>query len=565
MIAPHGRAVLAVVAVLLALTGCTSIPTHGAVNTGTVQDPGAANPIVLTPAKPVQDADPQEIVNGFLAAATGQQDDYGVARLFLAPALAKSWNPRARVLVTDGGTRVQQVARGSGIVTATVPVMGRLDAHGAYAARSGPTSPTVLRFHLVKVKGQWRIDRAANGIVLGQPVFDRLFTQLVTLRFFDPSYRRLYPDLRRFSVRSDQGLATARDVVDALLAGPAAPLGPGVTASPFPAGTKRAGLTLVGTVATVDLSVPGATPSVVVQQRMLAQLRASLVGIGTVQQVRLSLDGVPRPVTPAKAEPPPPPNPQPIGLRDRSFGILEGSRVVSDTLQRAVAALKPSAVTISPSQGLAAVGTVAGVSVVTRSGARTTARLIDRRPGLVDPSLDPQGWTYSIPRTQPDALVAYDRTGRAVPVVTAFPLGSTVQAIEISRDGSRLLALLETDGRSEALVAGIVRDTRGRPVRLTTEVFSVAVGAGSPVDATWVDQDTVATVTRDQDSDVVTLQVLGGESSAGGRVTGATDLVGGTSSTDLTIRTQNRALLTVPRGIVWVPTGATADVLAVQR
>jgi hypothetical protein len=281
--------------------------------------------------------------------------------------------------------------------------------------------------------------------------------------------------------------------------------------------------------------------------------------------VRLSIDGAPRTVQATSILQSPQPNPQPVGLRHGSFGVLEGSKVVSDALQRAVGALRPSSATVSTSQGLAVVGTTAGVSIVTRSGARTSARLVDRRADLVDPALDPQGWVYSVPRTQPDALRAFDRAGHETVVATAFPAGATVRAIEVSRDGSRLLALLDVGSASRALVAGIVRDTRGRPLRLTAAAYPVAVGPGTPVDATWVDSGAVATVTQDQDGDQVTIQQLGGESSTGGRLTGATDVVGGTSRTDLTIRTQNGALYTVPQGSVWVPTGAAADVLAVQR
>lgn len=558
----RARAALALVAVLLVLTGCTSIPTHGDVKAGTVRDPGAANSIGFSPAAPVNDANPSEIVNGFLAAATGQQDDYRVARLFLAPGLAKSWKPLTRVLVTDGGTRIKAAAGDTGVVTATVPVTGQVDAHGAYVPRRTPGAPTKLPFHVVKVKGQWRIDRADDGIVLGQPVFERLFST-ATLQYFDPTYRRLYPDRRWFLNRSDTSVDTAEDVVDALLAGPAAPLGSGVTASPFPTGTKRAGISLAGTVATVDLSVPGDAPPAVVEQRMLTQLRASLKA-GAITDVRLSIDGVPRTVGVLRTTAPAQPNPQPVGLRGSSFGVLEGGRVVSDALQRAVGALKPSAVTISQSQGIAAVGTVAGVSLVTRTGSRTTARPLDRRADLIDPALDPQGWTYSVPRSSPDGLVAYDRAGRAVNVVASFPADSKVRAIEVSRDGSRLLALLEVDGASRALVAGIVRDTRGRPTRLTTDVYPVATGAGAPVDATWVDEGSVATVTQDQAGDQVTLQPLGGQSSSLGQSTGTTDAVGGTIQNDLTLRSQNGALSTVD-GSVWVATGVTADVLAVQR
>jgi hypothetical protein len=299
------------------------------------------------------------------------------------------------------------------------------------------------------------------------------------------------------------------------------------------------------------------------QQRMLAQLSHSLVR-GTIAQVRLAIGGVPRSVFPVRPLDPPQPNPQPVGLRNRSFGVLEGSRVVSDVLQRAVGALQPSSVTISTFQGLAAVGTGPGVSIVTRTGTRTSVRVVDRRMDLIAPALDPEGWVYSVPRDQPDALVAHDRVGHAMPVAASFPAGAAIRSIEVSPDGSRMLALLETGSGAKAFVAGIVRDSSGRPLRLTAARFPVAVAHGTAVDATWADQGAVATITQDLDGDQVTVQVLGGESSSLGRLTGATDAVGATSRTDLTIRTQNGAL-SVRQGSVWTPTGVTADVLAVQR
>lgn len=546
-------------AVLLA-SGCTSIPTQGPVNAGRVQDPGAANPIGLFPATPAPGAGPEEVVNGFLAAATGQQDDYRVARQFLAPAIRKRWKPLARVLVNDGGLRVKQTAPGA--VSVAVPVVASVGAHGVY--RSGrASSPTMLRFALARIGGEWRITQAADGIVLGDPVFPRLF-EPVTIQAFDPTYRRLFPDLRWLPIRSDNGVATARDIVDALLAGPAGPLQEGVTASPFPRGTRRAGVTVEGGTAVVDLTVPGRTPSTQVQQRMLTVLGASLRR-GSIQGVRLSINRVERDVRAVVPVRPPQPVPQPIGLKGRAFGLIVGGRVTSDVLQRAVGALRPSAVTISDSQNLAAVRTSAGVSVVTRAGTSTAARVVDRRADLVDPALDPQGFVYSVPQQSPDALRVVDRQGASSAVVTAFPVGTAVRAIEVSRDGSRLLALLETADRPVALVVGIVRDLSGRPVRLTDAAFRVAVGTGTAVDATWVDAGTVATVTQDQDGAQVTIQQVGGEASPGGRPTSAAGAVGATSPPDLVVRATNGTLFTVPQGSVWVPTGAVADVLAVQR
>lgn len=560
--ARRARAAIVLAAVLLAVSGCTRIPTGGGVNAGTVQDPGAANPIGLFPAPPAPGASPEEVVKGFLAAATGQQDRYRAARQYLAPAFRNRWNPRARVLINDGSTTVKQRA-GTSTVTAAVPVLARLDAHGTYV--EGATRTRMLPFHVVRVKGQWRIDRADDGIVLGQPVFDSLF-QTATLQYFDPTFSRLYPDLRRFPTRSDSGSETAREIVDALLAGPSAPLGSGVTASPFPKGTKVSGLSLLGSILTVDLGVPGGTPPAVVQGRMLAQLSRSLSGVGSTRSVQLSIDGVPSSAPAVQPVQPPTPTSQPIGLRHRSFGVLEGTRVRtgSDPLQRAVGALVPSSVTISDKQGLAAVGTVAGVSIVTRTGTRTSVRPVDRRLDLIAPALDPEGWVYSVPRGQPDALVAHDRTGRARTISGSFPATATIRSIEVSRDGSRLLVLLDNGSGSRAFIAGIVRDRAGAPLRLTTATYSVAVGSGAAVDATWIDPGTVATVTRDKDGDQVTVQVVGGESSSRGTLTGAADAVGGTTATDLTIRTQNGGLV-VQQGSVWVPTGATADVLAVQR
>lgn len=87
------RRLLALLAALT-LTGCAVLPTALDVQTGPeLLVPTGQDFAYYSPAGPTLNASAQEIVSGFLAAGTGPQNDYAVAREYLSEEFAPRWQP----------------------------------------------------------------------------------------------------------------------------------------------------------------------------------------------------------------------------------------------------------------------------------------------------------------------------------------------------------------------------------------------------------------------------------------------------------------------------------------
>ncbi|MGN6744098.1 MAG: GerMN domain-containing protein [Amnibacterium sp.] len=544
-------------ALLLLLAGCADIPTSGAVHTpGPVQDVKNQD-VVLVPYPPAQNAAPADIVQGFITAATGQQGDYAIARKFLTPALAKRWQPDARVLIHDQSWQVKIESDTS--IEVTVPTTAEVDAEGVYTGYA-TAKDRAVPFRLAKVNGQWRIASTPDGIVLGTNYFGSLFTAR-PVSFFDPAWTSAVPDLRWFPARR----ITPTGVVQALLAGQSPPIAAPVTATAFPAGTTITSVKVAAGVATVDLDTGNVVPSLTVLRRMRRQLTDSLQNLDGIQQVQVAIDGTAMPVPPIRQSAAP--DPRPLVLSGTEVGNLTDSKLADEpVLGRQVAAASPLGGTISVSDRIAALRTKAGVALVTPS--RTT--VVDRRAGLIDPALDDYGWVYSVPAGDPTAWKAFDSRGDTVAVTVSMPAGVlSVTAIEASRDGTRMLVLADTQAGPTAFVAGILRDTVGAPIALTTDRYLVDVPASSTaLDATWVDApgSSVAVLTQDDTGESVSVQQLGGLPSSAGRLSTAETIVGATTLKDLRALLQNGAIGELS-GSVWqsVEPAGSADVLFVQR
>lgn len=558
-------AALAVTALLLA--GCSELPVAGEVHVGSTEGPNDTN-IVYQPSPPAPGAKPEEIINGFLTAANAG-GTFRVAKLYLDPTFATKWRPRSRVLVQGAQPAITSVS--SSDFSVKVPTTAEVDDHGVFE----PSTKTVpLDFHLVQRGGQWRIDRAPNGIVLGQSVFQKLYTPQ-PLQFFDSSWTRLVPDLRWFPpASSSTTLPTPASVVTALIDGPAGAIAGSVTVNALRGATLAGIDSGDGDVTTVVLTVPGANPSADTLTRMQQQLIRSLMR-PTPAALRLQVNGVVAPQV--KALVTQPGSLLPYVVSDGKFGTMAvGGAVTEDrTLGKRITELKPDAVTVSVRQGLAAVLTrTKDVAIVTAAA----QRVIDTRSSLLPPTLDQRGWVYSVPKDSLGGLRASNAKGRSVNVLGDLG-GATVTSIEASPDGTRLLVFLQSatgpNAGPEAFVAGIKRSADGTPTGLTSARYPVDLGGntGLGLDATWVDDGDVAVLVSapDNSTDRVRIQQLGGFGSSLGQLTNATSIVGTSSPADLRIRLQTGDLF------VWRSTvnawqsesgsgaGVDVSVLAVQR
>ncbi|OYC97443.1 LpqB family beta-propeller domain-containing protein [Microbacterium sp. Yaish 1] len=496
------RPVAAVLGMLftLLLAGCTGLPTSGPVVAGAPidQEAGAVD-FSFLPDDPPPGATPQQIVAGFLAAGSGPRDDWGTARQFLAPDFRSSWQPTARATIDLPGERVYTVA-GDGTVTVSITPEAAVDATGAMSVTDGGSMP--LDFSLVEVDGEWRISDAPDGVVLDRARFQAVFREY-SVMYFDRSWTYLVPDRRWFPATN-----AATHITEALIDGDPSPWLSGAVYSAFPESLELAtrAVPLEGGVAQVPLSQSALAIVPETRNRMQAQLDASLQSAG-IRGAQMSVDGEPVAaqavdVRPIRVDV------RPAVLTEEAFGFLSGSEIEPlPGLSAVLPDLEPESIQLGADRSTAAVRTAAGAVVRVRDDA--TFEIVDERAGLVDPTIDPQGFIWSVPAGEPSGLTATGADGTVVSIANAWPGASQISSIEVSRDGTRIAALVRDGSRPALWIAGILRDDDGAPVGLGDRE-TVAQLPGTGIDASWVDGSTIAVLAEDGDSDVVISQSVGG-------------------------------------------------------
>jgi hypothetical protein len=536
-----------VVAALLVLTGCAA-----ALPTDPVPRPGLSvdvqpNPDVehfLQPPQP--GASPAEIVEGFVRANVGFADDDDVARTFLTPALASEWVPTRSVLVLDG----TPTFRGEGDeVTVTATVTGHIDGSGALTERNGETAQA---FSLARVDGEWRIDGFPEdfGLWLSVPDLGRAFRD-TRIYYLEPHLDVFVPEVRWLA--RGEGLTTAvartqlapvpRHLEGAVRTGASPDVHLAVGAVPVDPTSQ---------VATVSLQGQGLGED---RERVLdlrAQLGHALLGLGGVSAVELQLGGR---------------NLLPDGEGAVNAGSDLGYTDVQPTTERALlrvgevfALIDPTFYNLRnlpasassgvdlPRLGLQWTG-VATTEDLTEFAAVSTDRTRLWRwrdgddgvneavgDGLTDPSYGPHGdlWVAGVARTggEPRVWVVEGEELNTVARPVDAPWleqRQRIQTLRVSPDGTRALMVV-ADGadaaRQRLLVAGIVRDSEGRPTALAQPI-SAAPTLVAVSSARWAStSEVVATGRRIQDQRPVPFRVpLGGWVDELGELPGLVDVL----------------------------------------
>lgn len=550
-------AALAAVSVL-ALTACAAIPVDGAVRTGqTIKDESLSG-VDFRPDKPITGSDQTAILRGFIAAATGAQDNYAIARQFLASDFSQQWNPRQGVTIRDGSGTVERADDRE--LTYTLTASATVDAEGEYTQAVRPTSST-LTFQFTREDGEWRIAYAPDGIILSPVSFDSVFQQHA-LYFYDPTFRFLVPDERWFLARS----STSTRIASALLAGPADWL-KGAVVSSFPEGTQLSlnAVTIDSGTALVDLSSDALGASTVDRVRMREQLSKSLASVATISSVSMTIEGASLSVpdsSGANAQQNPDVDPRPLVDEDGVVGYAAtGTGKVSKLgggVGDTVADLDPTSIALSASGTTAAVGNRDGAVVV-----RGDDHLrVDAREDLVAPSIDDLGFVWVGQSSDTRRITAYGLGGDPHQVATSLPRGELV-SFQVSRDSTRALALIETADGPGLYVMAVIRGSDRSPTSFGAAV-RVQAATGDAVGATWVNDTDVASVGQTTAGPNVVRTTIGGQSSTLPKPDGRATSISGGSGGALLLRMSSGSVLQSTGG-GWVTTGITADVLGVQR
>ncbi len=546
------------VVVALALAGCGGVPSSGSVEPGSIIDPAALIDVAFNPRGPQAGDSPSEIMLGFIAAATNPSNDYEVARLFLADSFREEWDADAITQIRTGVGQPRLISDTA--YSYTVTSVAHVDEHGQYTEDA--PAQQVLDFTFVQDgDDEWRIASAPPGVVLTRETFNAIF-EAHPLYFYDPTNTYLIPDLRWFP--KTNRLATR--VVRELLAGQASWLQQGVTNTYVPTSTKLDSIVSIDAgVATVALSEEASTATADQLQLLRQQLRDS---IGNVSSVVITVNGVtleeqdggPVPATSNLAV-----EAQPLARQDDAFGYLKTSGTVSALggVSTEVVALGATDATLLRDRSAAAVLTPTGVWLVPVSSDEPVQ--LDARPGLIAPTADNSGFVWSVPTSDASAIIAHDATGQAFPISAPQFAGMQAVSFTVSRDGARALILTSTPLGPRLYVAGIVR-TEGAPTQLGTPVELPVEQSSVALDATWVDDNSVAVlrILADDEQSSVALYQLGGASRSLGRVAEGVSIVGGNGLDGLRVLTADGDVFQV-RGNGWANTGSTVTWLGTQQ
>lgn len=470
------RKLLALMAVL-SLTGCASLPTSLNVQSGPeLVVPSAQEFAYYSPASPVPGASPQEIVSGFLAAGTGPQNDYSVAREYLAEDFAQRWQPEAQTLIRSGAPVFRE--SGDQVLLVDISVGARLDEHGRYTDES-PARTTALRFQMVQQNGQWRISAAPNLTVVTQPVFSVVFNAF-PVYFVDSRQNFLVPDLRWFPSRA----STPTKLVNALLDGPSDWLGAGVRTG-IPEGTRLTinAVSIEDGVARVDFDANALAANSSARQVMLSQLRATLLQFSGIDEVALSVNN----------------SPQEIELSELPDASATGPAFVltTDGVQRLSAtegqvlsgtdgifdSYEPYLFALSEDSRKVAFASPEGIYLLERDGFSNQVTQLSTTSNASSLDFDSYGSLWVFPRALEQPIEVFDLRGVKRSLVSEQP-GERISSA-LSPEGARLVqAIVLPDGETVLRVQTITRDSTSIPLRLN-DGFDIAPVVGNPIALSW--------------------------------------------------------------------------------
>ncbi|WP_210650455.1 LpqB family beta-propeller domain-containing protein [Nocardioides sp. SYSU D00065] len=454
------------------LAGCVQMPTSGPVVEPQVSaDVGEAPGVSFDPRPPQPGQSAVDIVSGFLEAMKATPISPTVARQFLSRQAAEAWVPEEQI-ITYGELGTATGTAGSTAVRIPLTDVNVYDARGAWQRTKAVSR---LGLGLVEEDGEWRIDEVPDALVVPDSWFDDWYER-VSLYYFDPTSQVLVPE-PVFVPRGDQ---FASSLVRGLLAEP----GGGqrdVLRSYFPPGTSPGlSVPIESGIAQVALSGDPDAVDETTADLMRAQLAWTLRqeerinavqlsiggrafnGSGGLTQVRLNVGSAYDPTGDLKStelfalhrgrvvsgtigafEPTLGPLGQP-GYALRSIGVsVDGSRVaaVSKTgTQLFVAPTEPAAG--APGSG--------------EPGAAEVSTPVVEAVDLAPPHWDVRGRTWVLDRGAGRAKIIVVEDGEAAVVDVPGITGRAVTDLLVSRDGSRLVALVR-GRRTDRVVSTRIR------------------------------------------------------------------------------------------------------------
>jgi hypothetical protein len=281
-----GRALAAGV-VLLAATGCVSIPESSSVREGRAVNAQDEQPLSRNqPNGPRPGASRKEIATGYLNAMLAFPPNPDVVRQFLTADASADWNPEDGLVVyteSDQPRLTEKVET----VAFSARAVGSLDARGSWTTAPPRHRDISASFKMDRVNGEWRLVNPLPGSFVDQDYFADYYDPF-SLYYFDPSKSILAPD----PVHLLLGDTLPTSLVKDLLRGPTINIEGAVTSSIPTTATLDVAVSVSSTgVAEVPLSEEILQLSPDDRRYFATQLVWTLKQVPDIRAITVSVDG----------------------------------------------------------------------------------------------------------------------------------------------------------------------------------------------------------------------------------------------------------------------------------
>ncbi|GAA4695998.1 LpqB family beta-propeller domain-containing protein [Nocardioides conyzicola] len=474
--------VTVVVAAVALLAGCVSMPDTGpVVETQSRGGTSVEQGIYFNPRPPQEGDTRADIVRGFLVAMTATPIQTNTAREFLTKDAAAAWSPDSTVTYA-GYPRVAETAAG---VSVTLAEPDQLDSQGAWQGAL-PKSQRTIGFPMSFEQGEWRIDGVPDALIVPETWFARRFRQ-VSLYYFDPTVGTLVPE----PVYVPGGKQLASTLTQALLLGPSDGLDRVVKSFVPPGLTLAPSVSISDGIADIALKGDEGQLSTESIELMMAQLAWTLRQDTRIEALRVSINGDPIPLPggvsayrvdggsqydPAGFQA----SPLLYGLRGGLLSSGTGGTLdpVSGPLGSTDLGLRSVGVslTASTAAGVTADGSRVLMGPVSDTDDTPATTVVSGARDLLRPAWDFADRMWLIDRTAQGAEVSWVVDGKRHVLDVHGVTGARVHSFVVSRDGTRLVAVVRRGSGDELVVSRIAHNRRGRVLWATPArpIFSAA-------------------------------------------------------------------------------------------
>ncbi|MBO0847218.1 MAG: GerMN domain-containing protein [Nocardioides sp.] len=479
------------------LAGCAQVPHAGPV----VEATRGLRPVepqvqYVNPKGPQPGQAPSDVVTGFLVAMTATPLQTTTAGKFLSNQARAQWQPERVVTYSD-----RTPARGIRRVVVQLQGADQVGVRGEWQGQVPPAGRRLV-FPMRRENNEWRIARVPDALIVPRSFYDQQF-QDAQIYFFDPSGRRLVPE----PVHVPQGSQLASSLVRALVRGPS-PAAAGVERTFLPPGLTPVLSVPVGEDGVANVTLKGPDPGPLSQrttQLILGQFAWTLRQDPSVTRFRLSIAG--HQVADATGAQIFRVDSQAYDRFDafsrassQIYALREG-RLVSGQIDHPTPVdgpfgnyrqgIGPFAVSLD---GTRVAGVTSDALLVGPVAGPSQATPVLSGTGLLRPSWDFADRLWNVQRGPHGAVVVCVEHRRRHQVRIPGITGENVRRFLVSRDGSRLVALLRQSRGDRIVVSRLRYNAENRPVSGTRArlIPWLSSGTSRVRDIGWTSPTTIA-------------------------------------------------------------------------